>query len=399
MATKCFFPAFARADAGGLSRKRIVEAVGASLRRLRLDHIDLMQCHRFDPDTPLEEIVLAMSDLVTQGRVLYWGVSRFEAPQMAELQEVCGRARGRTPIANQYFYHLLNRTIEREVLPACERLGWGLLAYSPLAQGVLTGKYGTGAVPSGTRGASETARKTMWELSSDSLAKVERLLQVARDAGLTLPELALAFCLDRPGVASVLVGASRPEQILANVRASGVALGDDVREAIDRITLAPGARHGDSWMTTKTLNVTIGDHKVNLRVDGEIAFGEDELLLAKDDNLIAGTPWAARGFSVERFLHDAAYDGLVGGIERLLLEKLDKTLGRKLPRLELERYHDVVATDEDHMKLVNETREGFPLERVPVELHRLEARISGDSRRGGLRSQNPTTSGRSSSCA
>ncbi len=126
----------------------------------------------------------------------------------------------------------------------------------------------------------------------------------------------------------------------------------------------------------RNFNVQIGDHKMDLAVEGEVAFGDDEVLLLKDDNLIANTPWADRGFNIERFLDDAAHDALRAGVERLFLQAIEKHLGQKLPSLDLSKYHEVVDTDEKHLTLVHQTREGFPLHQFPVDVPRLEARIS-----------------------
>ena len=154
LATKCFFPMSDDPNDRGLSRKHVVESLHGSLRRLGTDYVDLYQCHRFDPDTPLLETARAMDDLIRAGKALYWGTSQWPAERIAEVVELCARSGLAAPIANQPLYNLFDRGIEQAVLPTSRRLGLGQLVYSPLAQGVLTGKYGRGdAVPAASRAA------------------------------------------------------------------------------------------------------------------------------------------------------------------------------------------------------------------------------------------------------
>ncbi len=228
IATKCYLPQSKAANDRGLSRKHIVESVDRSLSRLRVSYLDLMQCHRFDAETPLDETVQALDDLVRQGKVLYWGVCRFDAEQTAA---VAARARAlgaRAPVSNQHPYSLLNRDVETEVLPACQAAGLGLLAYYPLAQGVLTGKYGNSGAPPGESRASDLElRKSMWDYQPDKLARAARIADVAREVGVTPAQLALAWCLRQSAVSSVITGASQPAQIKENSRASEVVLDDE----------------------------------------------------------------------------------------------------------------------------------------------------------------------------
>lgn len=237
LATKVFFPMGEGPTDRGLSRKHIFEQCHASLRRLGTDYIDLYQCHRYDPETPLEETLRALDDLVTQGKVLYVGVSQWSAVQIDDAVHTA-RALHLDPIvSNQPYYNMLGRDLEKDVLPLCAREGIGQVVYSPLAQGVLTGKYKPGAPPPpDSRAADPNSNMFMGEsLKEESLNKVEALKGVAEQAGLTLPQLALAWVLRRPEVSSAIVGASRPEQVDQNASASGITLSPDTLDAIDKV--------------------------------------------------------------------------------------------------------------------------------------------------------------------
>lgn len=235
LATKCFFPLGAGPNDWGLSRKHIMEACHNSLRRLRTDYIDLYQCHRFDSETPVEETVRALDDLVTQGKVHYVGVSEWSALQMEEALALQGRLGLDRLASNQPEYSMLWRRIEDEVLPFCRREGIGQVVWSPLAQGVLTGKYKPGEEhPAESRATEENASYFMTNyLKEDVLEAVSRLAPLAQDAGLSMAQLALAWVLREPGVSSAIVGASRPEQVEDNCAASGVELSTETLEAID----------------------------------------------------------------------------------------------------------------------------------------------------------------------
>jgi aryl-alcohol dehydrogenase-like predicted oxidoreductase len=228
IASKCFFPRADDPAERGLSRRHIVASVERSLRNLRTDRIDLMQCHRFDPDVPLAETVGAMDELVRAGKIRHWGIGRFDPRQTADAVRVAHELGAVAPIANQYVYSFLNREIEAEVLPRCEELGVAILAYSPLGQGVLTGKYAGGGIPDGSRAADERLRRTMWEWKPRQIARVEHLRDIAAELGLSLAQLALAWCLRMPGVASAIIGATGPEQVRENAGASGVRLSPEV---------------------------------------------------------------------------------------------------------------------------------------------------------------------------
>jgi voltage-dependent potassium channel beta subunit len=236
LATKCFFPMSESPNDRGLSRKHVVESVEASLRRLRTDHIDLHQCHRADPATPIDETVRAYEDLIRQGKLLYWGVSEWRPAQIVEACRAADQCGGYRPISNQPQYNLLRRGIEREVLPVCEREGVSQLVFSPLAQGVLTGKYSGGTRPTGTRAADAFRNQFMQDfLRPESLARVDELAPIAADLGVSMAQLALAWCLRQRGVASVIVGATRPAQLDDNAKASGMRLPEPVIERLDAL--------------------------------------------------------------------------------------------------------------------------------------------------------------------
>lgn len=235
LATKVFFPMGAGPNAGGLSRKHVVEQCHASLRRLGLQYVDLYQCHRFDQSTPLEETCRAMDDLIRGGEVLYWGVSEWTPDQMTDAVAICERERLHPPVSDQPRYSLLERTIEGDVLRACRELGLGAVVFSPLAQGVLTGKYRrVDEVPPDSRAADPTGAGFIGRLlTEENLARVERLRPIADQLGCTLAQLALAWAARRDEVSSVIVGASNLRQLGENIAASGVTLDDDVVERIE----------------------------------------------------------------------------------------------------------------------------------------------------------------------
>ncbi|MFD8015280.1 aldo/keto reductase family protein [Streptomyces sp. NPDC058955] len=221
----------------GLSRKHIMESCEASLRRLGTDYLDLYQAHRFDERTPLEETLIAFDDLVRQGKVLYLGVSEWTAPQIeAALTAAAGLGLRSRIVSNQPQYNMLWRVIEPEVAPLCLREGIGQLAFQPLAQGVLTGKYRPGQEwPEDARANAGGRAPTFINrvLGGDVLDAVERLRPIAAEAGLSLAQLSIAWVLSRPGVASVVAGATKPEQIKENASAAGERLDEDVLRRID----------------------------------------------------------------------------------------------------------------------------------------------------------------------
>ncbi len=236
LATKVYFPMGDGPNDRGLSRKHIFEQCHASLKRLNMDYIDLYQCHRYDTETPLEETLMALDDLARQGKILYAGVSQWSAEQIASAADYCRRAGLHPLVSNQPYYNMLGREIEKEVIPVSEREGLGQVVYSPLAQGVLSGKYKPGAaLPEGSRAADPEQNMFLngGKLDQETLVKVEKLGPIAAGAGLSMSQLALAWCLRQPNVSSVIIGASRPEQIEDNAGAAGVTLSADVLAAID----------------------------------------------------------------------------------------------------------------------------------------------------------------------
>lgn len=219
VATKCYFPMPANSEHRGLSRKHITRSVENSLRRLRRDRIDLLQCHRFDESTPLEETIQAMGDLIKAGKIRSWGVSRWNADDISAMATTANQTENYPAVSNQFYYHMLNTEIETSILPTCTKKNVAILAYSPLAQGVLSGKYEvTEPPPINSRAASTSMRPNMWELTPENLSLVNEFARIARDHDYTLPQLALQWCL-RPGAASsVIIGASKAEQVLENCR-------------------------------------------------------------------------------------------------------------------------------------------------------------------------------------
>jgi len=256
--TKVYWPTGPRgANDAGLSRKHIMESINGSLSRLQTDYVDLYQAHRFDHETPLEETMLAFADIVRQGKALYIGVSEWTGDQIRE-----GAALARelhVPfISNQPQYSMLWRVIEPEVVPASEENGLSQIVWSPVAQGVLTGKYLPGApLPEGSRATDEKGGANMIKryLNDDVLTRVQNLKPIADELDLTLAQLSVAWVLQNPNVAAAIIGASRPEQVTENAKASGVeipselmtrideALGDVVeRDASHTFTTSPASR-------------------------------------------------------------------------------------------------------------------------------------------------------------
>lgn len=219
----------------GLSRKHIMEGINASLTRLQMDYVDLYQAHRFDYETPLEETISAFADVVRQGKALYIGVSEWNSEQLYRGQELARQA-GFSIVSNQPQYSALWRVIEPQVVPAAVDLGMSQIVWSPMAQGVLSGKYLPGQpAPEGSRATDQNGGASMISrfMNDELLTNVQKLKPIAAELNLTMPQLAVAWVLQNPNVATALVGASRPEQVGENVKASGVKLGADVMDAID----------------------------------------------------------------------------------------------------------------------------------------------------------------------
>jgi len=234
--TKVYWPTGpAGPNDSGLSRKHILESIDGSLTRLQTDHVDLYQAHRFDFETPLEETMQAFADVVRQGKALYIGVSEWTADQIRQGQELA-HGLGFSLVSNQPQYSMLWRVIESEVVPTSKELGLSQVVFSPIAQGVLTGKYVPGQpLPQGSRATDEKGGADMISrfMNDDVLGRVQELKPVAADLGLSMAQLAVAWVLQNENVATAIIGASRPEQVQDNAGASGVTLDADVLERID----------------------------------------------------------------------------------------------------------------------------------------------------------------------
>ncbi|TIC88713.1 aldo/keto reductase [Nocardioides sp. GY 10113] len=235
----------------GLSRKHIMESIDGSLKRLGTDYVDLYQAHRYDHETPLEETMLAFADVVRAGKALYIGVSEWRAEEIRAAHELAKELR--VPlVSNQPQYSMLWRVIESEVDPTCRELGLGQVVWSPIAQGVLTGKYLPGQPPpAGSRATDDKGGAGFIEkwMTDDVLERVQRLKPIAEGVDLSLAQLAVAWVLQNQNVSCAIIGASRPEQVTENVKAAGVTLGDDVLSAIDEVL-------GDAVITDPALTVS-----------------------------------------------------------------------------------------------------------------------------------------------
>ena len=236
LATKVFFPMGDGPNDRGLSRKHIIEQCNLSLQRLGVDYIDLYQCHRYDDETPLEETLRALDDLITQGKVLYIGVSQWSAEQIENALSLADKLNLDRISSNQPYYNAIGRDLEQEVLPLCEREGIGQVVYSPLGQGILTGKYKPGQKPpEDSRAADEKQNMFLnrGQLDDEQLERVQKLAPIAERENLSMAQLALAWCLRKPIISSVIVGASRPSQVDDNAHAAGQKLSDETLREMD----------------------------------------------------------------------------------------------------------------------------------------------------------------------
>ncbi|RKR87317.1 aryl-alcohol dehydrogenase-like predicted oxidoreductase [Micromonospora pisi] len=235
--TKVYWPTGPGPNDRGLSRKHIMESINGSLRRLQTDYVDLYQAHRYDYTTPLEETMEAFADVVRSGKALYIGVSEWRADQIREAYELARQLKIHL-VSNQPQYSMLWRVIEAEVVPASEELGLGQIVFSPIAQGVLSGKYLPGQPPpAGSRATDEKSGANMIArfMTDEVLTTVQQLKPLAAQAGLSMAQLAIAWVLQNPNVSSAIVGATRPEQVADNVKAAGVKLDADLLKAIDEV--------------------------------------------------------------------------------------------------------------------------------------------------------------------
>jgi aryl-alcohol dehydrogenase-like predicted oxidoreductase len=241
----------------GLSRKHIMESINGSLTRLQTDYVDLYQAHRYDTETPLEETMQAFADVVRQGKALYIGVSEWTAEQIREGHRLA-KDLGVQLISSQPQYSMLWRVIEDEVVPTCRELGISQIVWSPIAQGVLSGKYQPGqAPPEGSRATDEKGGANMIRrfMEDDVLKRVQELKPVAEELDLTMAQMAIAWVLQNDNVAAALVGASRPEQVSENVKAAGVRIPEElmtkIEEALGDIVESDGAKTAESAPRTR----------------------------------------------------------------------------------------------------------------------------------------------------
>ncbi|HUY45259.1 MAG TPA: aldo/keto reductase family protein [Streptosporangiaceae bacterium] len=253
--TKVYWPTGRGANDRGLSRKHILESAHASLRRLQTDYVDLYQAHRYDHETPLAETLRAFEDLVRQGKALYVGVSEWRAGEIAAALRIADEMGFDRIVSNQPQYNMIWRVIEPEVVPLCEKEGIGQIVFSPIAQGALTGKYRPGApLPAGSRATDPSGSGFIQRfLDENLLQRVAELVPIAGEAGLTPAQLAVAWTLQNPNVSAAIIGATKPEQVRENAKASGVRLPAGLLGRIDDVlgpviqrdpahTVSPAAR-------------------------------------------------------------------------------------------------------------------------------------------------------------
>ena len=235
--TKVFWPTGPGVNDRGLSRKHIMESAHASLRRLQTDYLDLYQAHRYDHETPLPETLRAFDDLVRQGKVLYIGVSEWRAEEIAAALRIADEMGFDRIVSNQPQYNMLWRVIEAEVIPLAEKEGIGQIVFSPIGQGVLTGKYRPGEAPPAGSRATDPSGASFIErgLNDDVLSRGAQLPPIADAAGLSLAQLAVAWVLQNQNVSAAIVGATRPEQVRENARAAGVRLAPEIMQRIDEV--------------------------------------------------------------------------------------------------------------------------------------------------------------------
>lgn len=234
ISSKVYFPTGDGVNDRGLSRKHIMTSIDQSLKNLQTDYLDLYFCHRFDPETPLEETLQALSDLVDRGKILYYGVSEWTPVQILEAQLIIQKLGLHPMSVVQPQYNMFDRYIEHELIDVCDQLGLGIVPFSPLSQGLLTGKYRLGQqIPSGSRATYQDQIQAL--LTTSNLEKVEALVKIAADLNTDLASLALAWDLRDSHITSVITGASKPEQLQNNLRALTVSIPEDYLQQIDAL--------------------------------------------------------------------------------------------------------------------------------------------------------------------
>lgn len=237
VSSKVFFPMGPGANEWGLSRKHITENIDRSLKNLGLDYIDLYYCHRFDVTTPMEETLRTLSDLVTQGKILYYGVSEeWGAARLEKAQAIIREYHLHPMTSLQPQYNMVDRYIEHEIVDVCQEYGIGITPFSPLAQGLLTGKYKKGQpYPEGSRATHQADKQVNHLLTDENLDKVEKISKIAEDLGTNMSVLALAWILKKPMISSVITGASKASQLANNIAASDLVIPEDAMEEIENI--------------------------------------------------------------------------------------------------------------------------------------------------------------------
>lgn len=233
--TKCYFPTGPAAEDRGLSRKHIFKCAEASLRNLKTDYIDIFQCHRWDSETPIEETIDAMNTLKEHGKIRYWGLGAATAAQMVHATYASALLGKVKPATHQHVYNMFNRTVEFEILDYCKQLGLGLLVYSPLSQGILSGKYTDGNIPDQSRATRSADRATMWDFNETKLQKAARIATLAANVGMAPASLALAWCLRHVQVSTVITSVSTDQQWQQNVSAAGLTLNEETIQEMETI--------------------------------------------------------------------------------------------------------------------------------------------------------------------
>jgi len=243
VASKCYFPMSDAINDRGLSRKHIVESVEGSLKRLQTSYIDLYQCHRYDPEVELFEVIRAMDDLIRQGKILYWGVSEWTAEQINSACDLARDMHAHLPVSNQPEYSIATRQIETNgVQQACVDRRLGMLLWSPLKQGILTGKYSGGKIPADSRAANEEMSVFMQEVNRDLVDRVDRLQPIAQRNGMTMAQFVISWLLSHPAVTSVIIGATKVEQVEENIASTEFRpLSSDDLAAVDQLFPATGS--------------------------------------------------------------------------------------------------------------------------------------------------------------
>lgn len=236
VSSKVFFPMGKGANDCGLSRKHIIDQIDKSLKNLKVDYLDMYFCHRFDNETPLEETLQVMSDLVAQGKILYYGVSEWSPVQLTEALGIIKQMSLRPMAVIQPQYNMFDRYIEDEMMNICDKNGIGIVPFSPLSQGLLTGKYRKGMpLPEGSRATCQADKQINNLMTEENMDKVEKLVNVAENLGVSLSVLALAWTLRNPKISSLITGATNDKQLENNLKASGFEIPKDALDEIEKI--------------------------------------------------------------------------------------------------------------------------------------------------------------------